>query len=63
MQRIIVDFPDPEGPQMTIFSPLRTLRFTSRRTWKDPYHLCTPTSSTAISEPDWAEGEAATALM
>lgn len=39
MQRIRVDFPEPEGPQITIRSPLWTVMFTSRRTWKLPYHL------------------------
>src|SRR6185295_32303 len=41
MQRISVDLPEPEGPQMTIRSPLATLRSTSRSTWNCPYHLLT----------------------
>src|SRR5690606_37972023 len=41
MQRIIVDFPDPDGPQMTMRSPCATSRFRSFRTWNWPYHLLT----------------------
>ena len=32
MQRIMVDLPDPDGPQMTIFSPLPTCRLMLRST-------------------------------
>src|SRR5215475_14443770 len=39
MQRIKVDLPEPEGPQITIRSPLATSRLMSRSTWKSPYHL------------------------
>ena len=39
MQRIRVDLPDPEGPQMTIFSPLPTVRSIFLRTWKAPIPL------------------------
>ncbi len=39
MQRIRVDLPDPDGPAMTIRSPLCTVRSMSRRTWNVPYHL------------------------
>src|SRR3546814_17713120 len=42
MQRISVDLPDPEGPQITMRSPLATVRSMSRRTWNCPYHLLTP---------------------
>src|SRR5437868_7259512 len=49
MQRIMVDLPDPDGPQMTMRSPRLTCRLMSRSTWKSPYHLCMPTMSTAIS--------------
>ncbi len=42
MQRISVDLPEPEGPQMTIFSPLATVRLMSLKTWKAPNHLPTP---------------------
>ena len=42
MQRIRVDLPEPDGPQMTIFSPRATARSTSRSTWKSPYHLFRP---------------------
>src|ERR1700761_5290404 len=39
MQRISVDLPEPEGPQITMRSPLPTARSMSRSTWKSPYHL------------------------
>ena len=42
MQRISVDLPEPDGPQMTIFSPWSTVRLMSRSTWNSPYHLLTP---------------------
>ena len=42
MQRISVDLPEPEGPQMTIRSPGRTDRSMSVRTWKCPNHLSSP---------------------
>src|SRR5438067_1205207 len=41
MQRIIVDLPEPEGPQTTTFSPFFTSRLMSVSTWKSPYHLWT----------------------
>ena len=40
MQRIIVDLPEPDGPQMTMRSPRMTLRLMSFSTWNSPYHLC-----------------------
>src|ERR1051326_510686 len=49
MQRIMVDLPEPDGPQMMMRSPRLTLRLMSRSTWKSPYHLCIPTMSTATS--------------
>ena len=49
MQRIMVDLPEPDGPQITMRSPLVTRRLMSRSTWKSPYHLCTPIMSTATS--------------
>src|SRR5947207_15450560 len=49
MQRISVDLPDPEGPQMTIRSPRKTVRLMSRRTWKSLYHLFMPTIWIAAS--------------
>src|SRR3989338_1053495 len=39
MQRISVDLPDPDGPQITIRSPRFTVMLISRSTWKVPYHL------------------------
>ena len=47
MQRMSVDLPEPEGPQMTIFSPCRTRSDTSFKAWKSPNHLCTPDNSMA----------------
>ena len=47
MQRIIVDLPEPDGPQITMRSPRSTVRLMSRSTWNSPYHLCMPTISTA----------------
>ena len=41
MQRISVDLPEPDGPQRTIFSPLRTVRLMSFSAWKLPYHFST----------------------
>src|SRR5437867_1836448 len=42
MQRISVDLPEPDGPQITIRSPRATFRSMSRNTWKLlPYHLLT----------------------
>src|SRR5665811_972165 len=53
MQRIMVDLPEPDGPQITMRSPPITLRLMSRNTWKSPYHLFTPTSSTATGVLSW----------
>src|SRR5216683_1450622 len=44
MQRIKVDLPEPEGPQITIFSPSLTSRLMSLSTWNWPNHLLTPVS-------------------
>ena len=41
MQRISVDLPEPDGPQMTMRSLLATLSWMSRSTWNWPYHLLT----------------------
>src|SRR6516164_8547835 len=41
MQRVIVDLPEPEGPQTTTRSPFLTSRSMPLRTWKSPYHLST----------------------
>ena len=49
MQRIIVDLPEPDGPQMTMRSPRMTFRLMSFSTWKSPYHLCMATISMATS--------------
>src|SRR3954468_11796225 len=40
MQRIIVDLPEPDGPQTTTRSPLPTSRLMSVSTWNSPNHLC-----------------------
>ena len=45
MQRIMVDFPEPEGPQTTTRSPSPILRLTSRSAWKSPKNFDTPLSS------------------
>src|SRR5258708_1505090 len=42
MQRMSVDLPEPEGPQSTIFSPLRTSRLMFLSAWNPPYHFSTP---------------------
>ena len=47
MQRIMVDLPDPEGPQTTTFSFCPTVSVTSRRTCMAPYHLFTLSSTMA----------------
>ena len=39
MQRIRVDLPEPEGPQITMRSPRRTTRSMSFNAWKLPNHL------------------------
>jgi hypothetical protein len=49
MHRIIVDLPEPEGPQITIRSPRRTVRLMSRSTWNAPYHLFIAVISMAAS--------------
>ena len=41
MQRISVDFPDPDGPHRTIFSPARTVKLMFVRALKSPYHFST----------------------
>src|ERR1700722_12364953 len=50
MQRIMVDLPEPEGPQTTTRSFSATDRDTSRSTWSEPYHLFTR-SITMIGGP------------
>src|ERR1035437_5960152 len=42
MQRIRVDLPEPEGPQMTMRSPRRTCRLMLVSAWKLPKLLQTP---------------------
>src|SRR6185437_273123 len=41
MHRIIVDLPEPDGPQTTTFSFSPTIIETSRSTCSAPYHLFT----------------------
>ena len=41
MQRMSVDFPDPEGPMMQITSPFMTSRLTPFSTSSSPKDLCT----------------------
>ena len=47
MQRIMVDLPEPEGPQTTTRSPSATLSDTSRSTCNAPNHLLTLSSRIA----------------
>ncbi|MCY1543075.1 hypothetical protein D9M68_788700 [compost metagenome] len=42
MQRMVVDLPEPDGPQRTMRSPCCTSRLMSFSTWNWPYHLFTP---------------------
>src|SRR5271166_3973203 len=63
MQRIIVDLPEPEGPQTTTRSPFPTCRLMSFSTWKSPYHLWTLRSSIiGLPGADWGAG-AVVAIM
>ena len=43
MQRISVDFPDPDGPMMQITSPFRTERLMPFRTSRAPKDFLTST--------------------
>src|SRR3954468_6083721 len=63
MQRIRVDLPEPEGPQMTIRSPRLTVRLMPFRTWNSPYHLWTSIRSIAISSPGRGAPVAFASLM
>src|SRR5690606_642201 len=54
MQRIMVDLPDPDGPQITMRSPFITFRLMSRSTWNSPYHLCMLMISIAASVSETA---------
>ena len=50
MQRISVDLPEPEGPQMTIRSPRADVEVdVPVSAWKLPYHLLTPSIRMAVS--------------
>ena len=48
MHRIIVDFPEPEGPQTTTTSCRSIARSTSLSAWKSPNHFETPSSSIMV---------------
>src|SRR3984957_14371289 len=64
MQRIRVDLPEPDGPQITMRSPRRNVRSTSRSTWNSPNHLLSPLISTATSRLTlWGPTPASTASM
>src|SRR5215468_356835 len=67
MQRSTVDLPEPDGPQITMRSPRRTVRLTSRNTLNSPNHLYRPRISTAASPPArlgaTASGLSSTAVM
>jgi hypothetical protein len=60
-QRISVDLPEPDGPQMTMRSPLATSRSMSRSTWKSlPYHLLTlskRTMDSVITDSGWSRDQ------
>src|SRR5262245_40695698 len=58
MQRINVDFPDPEGPQITMRSRCATLRLTSFSTCVAANHLLTPIISTIGRVPESATADA-----
>src|SRR5581483_10487060 len=62
MQRIRVDLPEPDGPQITMRSPRWTLRLMSRSTWNSPYHLLTPASSMITSASAAARLSAASVM-
>ena len=49
MHLIRVDFPEPDGPQIIIFSPLFTNKLISLSTWNLPYHLFTFLNSIIFS--------------
>src|SRR5687768_464543 len=53
MHRIMVDLPDPDGPQTTTFSPVSTVKLMSCSTWTVPNHLSTEVNSmqTSALEP------------
>src|SRR6266404_9571124 len=59
IHRIRVDLPDPDGPQSTIFSPVRTDRLMSDKALNEPYHFSTPSMTiigvdgSAASIADW----------
>ena len=54
MQRIIVDLPEPDGPQMMMRSRRITLRLMFLSTWKSPNHLFMSTISIATSSGEVA---------
>src|SRR5829696_6181665 len=65
MHRIIVDLPDPDGPQTTTFSPVLTVKLMSCRTWAAPNHLSTAVNSmhTSAVESLGATGDVSTTLV
>ena len=52
MQRISVDLPEPDGPQITMRSPRATRRSMPLSTWKSPNHLFRPSITIAGASPD-----------
>jgi hypothetical protein len=52
MVRMKVDFPDPDGPKMTITSPFLTSISMPRKAWNEPNHLWTPRQWMISSSPD-----------
>src|SRR5215203_1270931 len=62
MHRIIVDLPDPDGPQTTTFSLVLTVKLMSCSTWTVPNHLSTEVNSmhTSAFKPLRATGDVST---
>src|SRR6185312_14238465 len=56
MQRMRVDLPEPDGPQMTMRSPRATVRSILLSAWKEPYHLLTRSSAMMIGESAAEDG-------
>ena len=46
---ISVDLPEPEGPQITTFSPVEIVKLIESRTWKSPNHLLRSVRLTQVS--------------
>src|SRR4051812_10479647 len=62
MQRIMVDLPEPDGPQTTTRSCCPTVMLTSRSTCSAPYHLFTLSRMIAGWLPGTASGRSIVAV-